>query len=69
MNLGWEPSWKNWNQYKYSICYNNNILNYQIDTWVDFKFSFIIKHIKSKEIGEQIIKEMKNDLDIIFDIK
>ena len=54
--------------YKYNICYDLYAKCYKLDFAMYKKRAIIIKFMKTEEIAEEIIKEYKNDLDIIFDI-
>jgi len=69
LNDWWIPDLEDYGEY--NIYYNNNL--YAKCYWWDFttyrKESHAIKYMQTEEIAEEIIKEYKNDLDIIFDIK
>ena len=69
LNDWWIPDWDD--HYKYNIYYNNNLYAkcYKCDFTTYRKESHAIKYMQTEEIAEEIIKEYKNDLDIIFDIK
>ena len=68
LNNWWIPDWEYYCQYKYNISYDIDDKYYWVDSAMYKKRGIIIKFMKTEEIAEEIIKEYKNDLDIIFDL-
>ena len=63
LNEGWEPDWDN-KENKFSLYVNNGCL--MVEYWGKIKNTSDKKHFKSRQIGEQIIKEFDNDKLIKF---
>jgi hypothetical protein len=66
LNWEWEPNWDDSSEFKYHIFYDNNNDTYTKTSNSYVQYRLTIPYIKSGGIAEQIIKECKSDLDVIF---
>lgn len=69
-NEGWVPDWSNTDNEKYFIYYSNYTTGLKKGlkvSWDAGSYSnYSLPYIKSQEIAEQIIKDYKEELEIIF---
>ena len=68
LNNGWVANWRDKEESKYTIFYDNSADIYSIYSNALTKDCLILSDMATEEIAKQIIKEMKNDLDLIFNV-
>lgn len=64
LNEGWKPDWNDTAQNKYEIYSKFGKIGCEI--MILYRSILVIKHCKSLKVANQIISEMKPELDIIF---
>lgn len=69
MNEGWIPDWDNEDEYKYSIDYSYGNQRLFSDGFSIDKCLLNDFYLKSKELAEQLISEMEEDLLIMLEVK
>ena len=64
----WKPDWGNGDEPKVCISYLHGTSIFQIGVFYAGHISIELPYIKSTKIAETIIKELKDELKLIFDI-
>ena len=64
----WKPDWSNSIERKVYIHYDYKTKYFRNSVWKSVKYLSIIPYIKSVQIADLIIYEMKDELKVIFDI-
>ena len=64
----WKPDWKDNIERKVYIHYDYKTKYFRNSVWKSVKYLSIIPYIKSVQIADLIIYEMKDELKVIFDI-
>lgn len=64
----WKPDWTDDDERKYYILYHHTNKNFIPVCWFTTQSDSLIPYIKSEQIALTIIKEMENELKVIFDI-
>ena len=61
-NGGWTPDWKDGDEIKYFIIYDNRDETLKVDNYATIKEFFKIPYFKSEEIAEQFIEEFGEEI-------
>ena len=64
----WKPDWTDRNKEKYRIKYNHYVKSFIPTYWFTVQENTPFSYIKNEDIALTIIKEMKDELKLIFDI-
>ena len=64
----WKPDWTDRNKEKYCIKYNHYVKSFIPTYWFTVQENTPFSYIKNEDIALTIIKEMKDELKLIFDI-
>ena len=64
----WQPDWMNKSERKFCIFYRHIDRSFRSDDWAITQYGTSIPCTKNKEIAETIIKEMEDELKLVFDI-
>ena len=64
----WKPDWTNEIAEKYYIQYDHHRKQFMASHWFSMQQYTSIPYMKSKDITQTIIKEMEDELKLIFDI-
>ena len=67
LNNGWVANWSNEEQEKYTVDYHL-IYWLRVDQLCDSRQASILSYMATEEIAKQIVKDMKTDLDLIFNV-
>lgn len=68
-NAPFEPNWEDDGQTKWVINYNHRNSSFETDWWHTCQFQAELPYFKSEEDVKQYIKEMDQELRIVFGIK
>lgn len=68
-NASFEPDWEHGGQKKWVINYNHKNSSFQTDCWYTLQFQTELPSFKSDDDAKQCIKEMDQELRIVFGIK
>ena len=66
-DMEFEPDWENEKQYKFHIDYNYHKSEYDTDWCNVFRYLLVIPYLSCEEHARKVIKDCKDDLDILFD--
>lgn len=61
-NEGWTPNWKDGDEIKYFIIYDNRYEELRVDNYSTIKEFFKLPYFKSEEIAEQFIDEFGDEI-------
>lgn len=61
-NGGWTPNWKNEDEIKYFIIYDNRYETLKVDNYATIKEFCKLPYFKSEEIAEQFIEEFGDEI-------
>lgn len=64
----WKPDWTDVDEIKFYILYHHTSKSFRSIEWVITQYNTSIPYMKNTEIAETIIKEMEDELKLIFDI-
>ena len=65
-NGGWTPNWKNGDEIKYFIIYDNRYETLKVDNYATIKEFCKLPYFKTEEIAEQFIEEFGEEIIEVF---
>ena len=65
-NGGWKPNWKDFDEIKYYLTYDNEDGLYEIQQTINYSYFSKLPYFKSEEIARKFIKEFGYEIEEVF---